>query len=775
MSICPMSLFTEPVVLASGGEALSESQAVLTLSLAVAIGGILTVLSRRLPIPRIVFLVSGGVLLGPEILGFVQPESLGSLLNVLVALAIGLILFEGGLTLDLDGFRSAGVVIRRLLTIGLITTWALTTLVIWSLYGYDLAFCVLAGSLVVVTGPTVIQPILKRVRLRWNLHHTLHWEGVLIDPIGVFAAVLTFEWVVGGAGGMALMNLGMRILGGLLIGFVGGEIISWLLRRRAVAEDAINIFMVAAALLVFACTEAFIAEGGLLSVTVAGLIVGARKPSGLKAIVEFKSVITEILIGTLFILLTARLELSQFIDFGWKGFCLVGIMILLVRPVSVLASTFRSDFSIPERAFLAAVAPRGVVAASMASLFALSLSEQGFTDRAAFLESFVYSVIMTTVVVQGFAASPLATLLGVREAEARGWLIVGAHSMAREVATFLRDVCRVPVVLVDGNRGAVKEARRLGFEAIFGDAREVDDLKERNEMRGVGRLLAFTDNEELNELLCSKWADTFSKVHLYRWASSKSSNDNEPHAGKVVWSWLPPPSLVSSELLLSEAAMVTRTGPAQREAGRLSALISVVEGEVRMDPPLPGAEKKPDREREKAKEKVVTLHIRREADPLLDAMRSRWIIRSSASSPEELFAEVAEVIALRDTHMDAETLTQALQNQHEAAPVVLGHGVAVPHVPIAELEEPVCAVVQLPNGMQFAPGQTEPVNLVFLLLSPREQPELHLVIMGEIARLAADNTFRDELIKAAEPSAIMDLTRQWRKKHTPFAPRPVVR
>ena len=188
-----------------------------TLALSIACGGLLMVLANRLKVPGIVLLLFGGVALGPEGFGLVQPDTLGPALNVLVAVAVGLILFEGGLTLNMTGYKSAPRVIRNLLTIGVLMTWLGASTAIWLIYPLEPAFALLAGSLVIVTGPTVIQPILKRIRLKWNLHNILHWEGVLIDPIGVFIAVLAYEWVLGGGGEEALIHLLTRIMMGLVI------------------------------------------------------------------------------------------------------------------------------------------------------------------------------------------------------------------------------------------------------------------------------------------------------------------------------------------------------------------------------------------------------------------------------------------------------------------------------------------------------------------------------------------------------------------------------
>jgi NhaP-type Na+/H+ or K+/H+ antiporter/mannitol/fructose-specific phosphotransferase system IIA component (Ntr-type) len=755
----PLILLSTVAAAVPGGKG---HDVLLTLAVALAAGAFLIVLAKRLKIPAIVLLLFGGVLLGPEGWNIVQPDTLGGVLNVLVALAVGLILFEGGLTLNPAGYRAAGGVIRRLLSLGMVVTWAGTATAIFFLYGFDPTFCILAGSLVIVTGPTVIQPILKRTRLSPNLHHTLHWEGVLIDPVGVFAAVLAFEWVVGGGSELALSNLGLRILGGLTIGFLGGQLSCVLLRRRLIPDDMLNVFIIGVAVLTFGVTEALISEGGLLSATVAGLIIGARQPPALKEIVAFKSIITDLLIGFVFILLTARLELNQFIEFWPLGFILVAIVILVVRPLSVALCTFRSEFSLRERVFLGWIAPRGVVAASMASLFALSLTgtARGADGEPAFLESFVYSVIFVTVVLQGFSAGPLAALLKVRRKEPEGWLIVGAHPVGRAVASFLRDVRGVPVALIDGNRGAVLEAQQEGQVALFGDAREIDALEERPELRGVGRLLAFTDNEDLNELLCKKWEPTFGSDRVFRWASTKSLSGTA--TGTVLWSWMPKPSMVSSELVLGEAAMVELEGPRLKKPGGLAALLTAHTDEVLIDPG-------PHSQLRTASPATRTLYLQREADYLLQALRPEWLIRVANADKEAVFSALVEAVATTYPHLDASALRAEIVARDATLPTSLGHGVAIPHARLQDLPAPLCVIAQLQPPVVFHESDSEPVSLAFLLLSPISQPEMHLAILGEIARLAADPGVRSQLRDALAPDEMFGIIRRYRRQHTPFA------
>jgi NhaP-type Na+/H+ or K+/H+ antiporter/mannitol/fructose-specific phosphotransferase system IIA component (Ntr-type) len=677
-----------------------------TLALSVAAGAILMVLAKRMNIPGIVLLLFGGVLLGPEGLGLVQPDTLGTTLNVMVAVAVGLILFEGGLTLDVAGYRSAPKVIRNLLTVGVLVTWVGVALLIWLLFRVEPKFAVLAASLVIVTGPTVVQPILKRIRLKWNLHNILHWEGVLIDPIGVFLAVMTYEWVVGG-GEEAFLYLLIRITGGLIIGFVGGEIVAFLLKKRIVPEEMINVFIVGSAMLIFGATEAIVAEGGLLAVTVAGLVI------------------------------------------------------FVVRPLAVFASTRGSGIKRNELVFLSWIAPRGVVAASMASLFTLTLVEQGQFENPDFLESFVYSVIFATVLLQGPTASPIARLLKLVERHPDGWLIIGAHPVAREMAHFLERVRKVPVALIDGNRGAVQEAKSEGLKAFYGDARETARIEERSEMRGVGKLLAFTDNEDLNELLCKKWEPVFGKNYVYRWASSPTAEDDEHHTGVILWSWMPKPSMISSELLLGEAAMVELSGPRKENPGSLAAVLTAHAKEVLLDPG-------PESKLKSNKAEPRTLYLQREADYLLNALDARWVIRTEDTDAEGIYKVLAERLAKSDAVLSGAAIYDQVIEREKALPTTLGHGVALPHVKIPGLKKSTCAVALVPGGVQIG-SEPDPVRLVFMLASPEEEPEMPLAVLGEIARLCADPEVREMLFDCESPDELLPIVRQYRRQHTPFA------
>jgi NhaP-type Na+/H+ or K+/H+ antiporter len=220
-------------------------------------------IAQRIGIPAIVLLLAGGVLLGPEAANLIKPDSLGAVLTPLVSLAVGIILFEAGMTLDFAGYKTASKVIQRLLTVGTLITWLGTTAAIYYLIGIDVETALLAASLVIVTGPTVILPLLKRIRVIPRVHHILQWEGVLIDPIGVFVAILCFEFLTSGSGIDAAADFGLRIVVGVLVGLVGGFVTYFVLKKRLAPEHMVGVATLACAAFTFGLSEMLIAESGL--------------------------------------------------------------------------------------------------------------------------------------------------------------------------------------------------------------------------------------------------------------------------------------------------------------------------------------------------------------------------------------------------------------------------------------------------------------------------------------------------------------------------------
>lgn len=723
-----------------------------TLGAAIVLGVALVLLSRRLGISSIVLLLIGGVIAGPQVLGWVQPSTLGGALGPLINLAVGLILFEGGLTLNLDGYKSASKMIRRLLSVGVITTWFGTAVLIWFLCGHlfperPVAMAMLAASLVIVTGPTVIAPLLRRIRIKEELHDILHWEGVLIDPIGVFIAVLMFEYFTGGGAGEAVGGFFARVAAGLIVGTVMGFTADFLLRRNWVPDDSLNIFAVAIAVFTFVFDDWIVPESGLLGVTVAGLILGWRRPGPLNEIKEFKAEITDLLVGTLFILLSAQLDFADFQRFGVSGLLLVLGVVFLIRPLSIFLCSYGTGMGLRERLFLSYVAPRGIVAASMASLFALSLIEY---ESSWFLVTFTFSVIGLTVILQGSTAGLLAGLLKLKLPEPDGWLIIGAHPFARRIAAFIRDHRKVQVILVDSNRRAVEEARAQGFDATSADARNPETL-ESDEMRRIGNVLALTDNEELNQIICQLWSPRVGRENVHRWATTppEETTTGRREFGNIIWRNLPKPSLVSSEILRHEATLLIAEIKEIESHG--APLIHIGKEGVKLDP---NQQENDDHTLEAG----TIMLLRRSTDFLQRSLNPDLIVRfEEPLSHETLFCKLVDRIVSVEPRIDRDQVVKELLDREQSFPTALGHGVAVPHAYGRFLDRRLCAIAQIPEGLEFNAPDKAPVQLIFLLLSPMGDPEGHLATMGEIARLVSDVTIREQLIQEADPDKILSL------------------
>ncbi len=540
--------------------AVNSHEALWAFCLAVGAGCLLTVLSRRLHLPTIVLLLLGGFALGPEGLGILQVDALGEFLPIIVSLAVALILFEGGLTLDLKEFTQTSIIIKRLLTIGVVVTWLGSALTAYFVFDTSPSFALLMGSLIIVTGPTVITPLLRRIRIHQKLGSILHWEAVLIDSIGVFIAILCYEWVVEGGGAVALPNFLIRIVSGGALGAAGGYAIYFAMRRGWVPDNIVNAFSVAGAMLIFGVTELIRPEAGLLSVTIAGLIIGLKKPRQLREVKAFKADIVDLLVGLLFLLLVSRLKIEQFESFFDQGggWVLLSV-ILLVRPISVALSAWGTSLNVREKMLLSWVAPRGVVAASMASLFALSLAgKDGTVGESELIESFVYSVICATVLIQGLSAGVLAKILRLQRPAPNDWILIGAHHFARELAREIKRDEGPSVILLDTNARNIALAREEGLTAIHCDGMEAEKLYEEEQILfGTGYVLALTDNVELNQILMQRWAGNLDNEKVFGWIPDDSPHEDHLITGQSVFGDLVRPSVIGSELMQNESSFET--------------------------------------------------------------------------------------------------------------------------------------------------------------------------------------------------------------------------
>lgn len=474
----------------------------LTVALALAAGVLAQSLARHLRVPGIVLLLVAGIFLGPDGLELVRPRTLGASLEILVGLSVAVILFDGGLNLNLLRLRREGAVIRRLVTMGAAVTAIGGTLAARVGMGWPWPVAILFGTLVIVTGPTVITPLLRRIRVTRGVETALEAEGVLIDPVGAIVAVVALEVVLAGtAGGAAhgLLGLTSRLTLGTLVGTLAGLLIGGILRYgRIVPEGYENIFTLSMVLAVFEASDAIQPESGILAATVAGLVVGNLESRTSRELREFKEQLTTLFVGMLFVLLAADVRLGDVVALGWRGVAVVALLIAVVRPLDVLVSTWRSSFSARERIFMGWLGPRGIVAAAVASIFAERLADNGSPYGVEF-RALVFLVIAVTVVVQGSTGGLLATVLGLRRPSNQGYALVGANALGRAIAGALARAGE-EVVLIDTNPGEAGVAAADGFRTIHGNAND-EAILESADVEGRRGLLAVTPNEGANLLL----------------------------------------------------------------------------------------------------------------------------------------------------------------------------------------------------------------------------------------------------------------------------------
>jgi NhaP-type Na+/H+ or K+/H+ antiporter len=484
----------------------------LTVALALAAGIIAISVARHLRLPGIVILLGAGVLLGPDGLGVLRTGDLGGAAQILVEFAVAVILFEGGLNLDWRRLRTQGATIHRLIWMGaLITATGGTVAALWIL-GWDWRLSLLFGTLVVVTGPTVITPILRRIKVKRNLETILEAEGVFIDAVGAILAVVALEVVLSPTGStlaVGFIAVPTRLVFGMVFGGIGGIVIAALLRFRGVVPEGLeNVFTLALAFALYQLSITIMPESGITSVIVAGLVVGNTGTPGLRELKEFKEQLTVMFIGMLFVLLAADVRLSDVAGLGWGGLLVVLALMFVVRPLNVLSCTSRAGMNWREKAFLSWLAPRGIVAAAVASLFYDRMATEGVPGGGE-MRALVFLVIAVTVVFQGSTGGLVARWLGVRRPSGQGYAILGAHELGCVIGQLLQRAGE-EVVMLDASAEASQYAEKLGLRVVFGNALEervslIADLESRK--GAIGTL----SNEAIN-LLFARRARTQYKV-----------------------------------------------------------------------------------------------------------------------------------------------------------------------------------------------------------------------------------------------------------------------
>ncbi len=488
-------------------------------------------LAWSIKLPAILFLLLAGIGLG-SVSGVLNPnELLGELFFPLVSLSVAVILFEGSLTLKFSEIRGLEQVVRRLVSVGVLITWLIMAAACEFLLGLGWPLSLLFGSLVVVTGPTVIVPMLRSVRPNARIANVLRWEGIVIDPIGALLAVLVYETIISfGQGGEISYTLFVFIktlLVGGLFGCSAGYVFGIILRKQLLPEYLHNFATLTLVLLVFAGSNALQHESGLLSVTLMGIWLANMKNTDVGEILSFKEHLSTLLISGLFILLAARIDLEQLAEIGWISILLLLTVQFIARPLAVLASTFGSGLSGRECLLISWIGPRGIVAAAISALFALRLEEQGF-EQAPLLVTLTFIIIIGTVVFQSATARPLARALKVSAPAPRGFLIVGANSVARAVANALESQ-GFKALLADTSWDNISAARMEGLDTFYGNP--VSELaNDRMDLVGIGHLLGLSPQRELNALACMRYRDEFGGRRLFSLPNSNDENLKDKHA-----------------------------------------------------------------------------------------------------------------------------------------------------------------------------------------------------------------------------------------------------
>ncbi len=499
----------------------------LTVALALAAGVIAQAVARHLRIPGIVLLLAAGVVLGPDVANIVQPETLGSALEVLIGFAVAVILFDGGLNLHLGRMRKQAPAIQRLLSIGvLVTTAGGAAAAHWWL-GWGWTPSLLFGTLVIVTGPTVVTPLLRRIRVRRSVETILETEGVLIDAVGAVVAVVALEIALGTSLAAGALSAPARLLAGLIIGGAGGLGMGLMLRWRAAVPSGFEtIFTLAMTLAIYQLSNALTPESGIMAAIIAGAVVGNARARRDREIREFKEQLTTLLIGMLFVLLAADVRVAEVRALGWPGLAVVLSLMFVVRPVNILACTVRSGLNWREKAFLSWVAPRGIVAAAVASLFAERLDHSG-DHLGGQLRALVFLVIAATVVVQGATADGVARLLRVRRPGAKGFAILGANPLGRLLARLLAERDQ-EVVLLDANAALCSEAEAEGLKVIYGNAMN-EGIMLRAQMDTRRAAIGLTHNEAVNLLFVQKVREDAKVPYLFSAGDHNQSGISPEH------------------------------------------------------------------------------------------------------------------------------------------------------------------------------------------------------------------------------------------------------
>lgn len=503
----------------------------------------------RLKLPAILPLILIGLLVGPIATLYTEDGTKliepiwngenglfpGDGLYYFVSLAISIILFEGGLTLKRSEIANVGPVITKLITVGSIVTFFGAGIAAHYIFALSWQMSFLFSALIIVTGPTVITPILRNIPLKKDVSTVLKWEGILIDPIGALVAVLVFEFISVGEGSAftqtALIEFGKILLFGTTFGFTFAHALAFAIKKNLIPHYLMNVVSLSVVLLVFVESDIFAHESGLLAVVVMGMVLGNMNLPNIKELLYFKESLSVLLISILFILLAANINISDLeLLYNWQTAVLFAIVVFLIRPLGVFLSTQGSDLKLNEKMFIGWVGPRGIVAAGIASLFGSKLLAKG-EPGAEYITPLVFMIVLGTVLLNATTARFFAKIVGVFLTKSEGILIIGASKVSRLIANYLKTSKR-HVVLIDNNQSNIEKAKKLGIEAMTANIFS-DSLTDNIELNDMGYLMALTGNSEINKFAIDKFRKQFGENGAFRIVNTDEMNDpeNNPEEG----------------------------------------------------------------------------------------------------------------------------------------------------------------------------------------------------------------------------------------------------
>ena len=508
----------------------------------IVLGIIAQWMAWRLKLPAILPLIIIGLLVGPfSTLYTVDGSKLiepvwngssglfpGEMIYYIVSLSISIILFEGGLTLKRSELSNVGPVISKLITLGSVVTFFGAGIASHYIFGLSWPISFLFSSLIIVTGPTVITPILRNIPLRKEVSAVLKWEGILIDPIGALVAVLVYEFISIEAGAgftkTALIAFGEILLFGISFGFTFAHALGFAIKKKWIPHYLLNVVTLSMVLLVFVGSDIFAYESGLLAVVVMGMVLGNIDLPNIKELLYFKESLSVLLISFLFILLAANINLDDLLlVYNEKTAMLFGAVVILIRPLGVFLSSRGSSLKFNERFFISWVGPRGIVAAGIASLFGSKLVAAG-EPGAEYITPLVFVVVLGTVLLNATTARIVAKWSKVYLDRSDGILIVGASKTSQLIAQYLQENER-HVVIMDNNEINIRKAADKGLDAFKGNIFS-DTITDNIELNDVGYLLAFTGNEEINDFALAKFKNNFGENGTFRLMhADEKSND----------------------------------------------------------------------------------------------------------------------------------------------------------------------------------------------------------------------------------------------------------